>query len=94
MLTKRLAMLTEENLLEKRQYSERPLREEYILTEAGRDFLPVLIMIGAWGRKHRGEGKLLRLLDAEAGTDINAIAIDTVTGAEIGTRAIQMVMPE
>lgn len=38
MLTKRLAMLTEENLLEKRQYSERPLREEYILTEAGRDF--------------------------------------------------------
>ncbi|AEF45547.1 helix-turn-helix transcriptional regulator [Serratia plymuthica] len=94
MLTKRLAMLTEENLLEKRQYSERPLREEYILTEAGRDFLPVLIMIGAWGRKHRGEGKLLRLLDAEAGTDINAIAIDTVTGAEIGTRAIQMVLPE
>src|SRR4051812_9721032 len=56
MLTKRLAMLTEEKLLEKRQYSEHPPREEYILTDAGRDYLPVLFMIAAWGQKHRGEG--------------------------------------
>lgn len=65
MLTKRLATLTDEQLLEKRQYSERPPREEYVLTEAGRDYLPVLFMIAAWGRKHRGEGKLVRFLDAE-----------------------------
>ncbi|AVE03789.1 transcriptional regulator [Pseudomonas palleroniana] len=94
MLTKRLATLTEEKLLEKRLYSERPPREEYVLTQAGRDFLPVLFMIGAWGRKHRGEGKLLRFVDAEKGTDIDAIAIDANTGAEIGTRAINMLEPE
>ena len=57
-LTRRLATLTEEGLLEKRRYSERPPREEYVLTAAGRDFLPVLFMIGDWGRKHRGGGKL------------------------------------
>lgn len=94
MLTRRLATLTEEGLLEKRRYSEHPPREEYLLTAAGQDFLPVLFMIGAWGRQHRGGGKLVRFLDAESGTEIKAVAIDEVTGAKIGTRAIRAVMPE
>jgi len=94
MLTKRLEMLTEEKLLEKRRYSERPPRDEYVLTEAGRDYLPILFMIGAWGRKHRGEGKLVRFLDAETGADIKPIVIDAVTGAELGTRPIRMLEPE
>jgi DNA-binding HxlR family transcriptional regulator len=93
-LTRRLTTLTEEGLLEKRLYSARPPREEYVLTAAGRDFLPVLFMIGAWGRKYRGEGKLARILDAETGIEINPIAVDEVTGAKIGTRPIRMVMPD
>ncbi len=94
MLTRRLATLTEEGLLERRRYSERPPREEYLLTAAGQDFLPVLFMIGAWGRKYRGGGQLVRFLDAESGTEIKAVAVDEVTGAKIGTRAIRTVMPE
>jgi DNA-binding HxlR family transcriptional regulator len=94
MLTKRLATMTEENLLEKRLYSDRPPREEYVLTQAGRDFLPVLFMIAAWGGKHRGGGKLMRFLDAERGTEIKPVAIDAATGAEIGTREIRMLPPE
>ncbi|BBF83945.1 transcriptional regulator, HxlR family [Aquitalea magnusonii] len=93
-LTRRLAMLTEEGLLEKRRYSEHPPREEYLLTEAGRDFLPVLFIIGAWGRKYRGGGKLVQFFDAETGTEIKAVAIDEVTGAKIGTRPIRKVAPE
>lgn len=93
-LTRRLAALTEEGLLEKRRYSEHPPREEYLLTAAGRDFLPVLFMIGEWGRQHRGGGKLVRFLDAETGTEIKAVAVDEVTGARIGTRAIRTVMPD
>ncbi|MBB4274492.1 winged helix-turn-helix transcriptional regulator [Rhizobium mongolense] len=93
-LTRRLAMLTEEGLLEKRRYLERPPREEYVLTAAGRDFLPVLFMIGAWGRKHRGGGKLTRFLDAETGMEIEPVAVDGVTSARIGTRAIRVVKPE
>ena len=93
-LTRRLAMLTEEGLLEKRLYSERPPREEYVLTAAGRDFLPVLFMIGAWGRQHRGGGKLVRFLDAETGKEIKAVAVDEVTGAKIGTRPIRIVTPD
>jgi len=93
-LTRRLATLTQEGLLEKRLYSERPPREEYLLTAAGHDFLPVLFMIGAWGRKYRGKGKLVRFLDAEAGTEIRPVAVDEVTGARIGTRPIRVVEPK
>lgn len=92
MLTKRLATLVEENLLEKRQYSEHPPREEYLLTQAGKDFLPVLFVIGAWGRKHKpyeNPEKMPIFLDIENGTEIKPIVIDQETGAKIGTRAIR-----
>jgi DNA-binding HxlR family transcriptional regulator len=88
-LTRRLAALTEQRLLEKRRYSERPPRDEYVLTEAGRDFLPVLFMIGDWARKHRGGGQLMRFLDAETGVEIEPLAIDAVTGAPLGSRPIR-----
>ncbi|WP_250625956.1 winged helix-turn-helix transcriptional regulator [Pinirhizobacter soli] len=93
-LTRRLASLTEEGLLEKNRYSEHPPREEYLLTPAGRDFLPVLFMIGAWGRQYRGGGELTRFLDEETGTEIKPVAIDEVTGAKIGTRPIRVVTPD
>ena len=93
MLTSRLAALTEEGLLEKQRYLERPPRDEYVLTNAGRDFLPVLIMLGDWGRKHRGGGEMTRYLDAETGKEIIPIAVDLETGAKIGTRPIRMVEP-
>ncbi|OHV22786.1 transcriptional regulator [Rhizobium sp. RMa-01] len=89
MLTKRLKALTDDGLLEKRLYSERPPREEYVLTAAGRDFLPVLMMIGAWAHRHC-DGELARYVDVESGVEIEPIGIDAVTGAKLGTRAIRM----
>ena len=93
-LTRRLATLTDEGLLEKQQYSQRPPRDEYVLTAAGRDYLPVLAMLGAWGRKYRGGGKLTRFVDAETGIEIQPVAVDAVTGAKIGTRPIRSITPE
>lgn len=93
-LTRRLAALTEEGLLEKRRYSEHPPREEYVLTAAGRDFLPILFMMGEWGRQYRGGGHMVRFLDAETGTEIKAVAVDEATGARIGARPIRIVPPE
>jgi DNA-binding HxlR family transcriptional regulator len=93
MLTSRLSSLTSEGLLEKRRYSERPPRDEYVLTVAGRDFLPVLFAIGAWGNKHRCGGSVTRFFDAEAGTEIDAITIDRNTGAPVGTRPIRIEKP-
>jgi DNA-binding HxlR family transcriptional regulator len=93
-LTRRLATLTEEGLLEKQRYSQRPPRDEYLMTNAGRDYLPVLAMLGAWGRKYRGEGKVTKFVDAETGIEIQPIAVDAVTGAKIGTRPIRAITPE
>ncbi|MFF4104387.1 winged helix-turn-helix transcriptional regulator [Streptomyces sp. NPDC001903] len=36
-------------MVERRAYSERPLRFEYHLTEAGRDLAPVMHALLAWG---------------------------------------------
>lgn len=92
-LTKRLATLVEDGLLEKRVYSERPPRDEYVLTAAGRDFLPVLLMIGAWAQRNRGGG-LAYFVDVETGQDIEPIGIDAVNGAKLGTRPLRLRMPD
>jgi DNA-binding HxlR family transcriptional regulator len=81
-------------LLERRRYSEKPPREEYLVTAAGREFLPILQAVGAWGRRHNGAGALSHLVDAETGTRVEPVVIDRVTGAEIGTRPLILVKPD
>lgn len=93
-LTRRLKALTRSGLLEKRGYSKRPPRDEYMMTEAGRDFLPVLQAIGAWGRRHNGGGPMSHLVDVETGRPVDAVVIDRQTGAPIGTRALHLVPPD
>jgi DNA-binding HxlR family transcriptional regulator len=51
-LTSRLARLVEEDILERRPYSERPRRDEYFLTEKGLDLWPVLVTLMHWGDEH------------------------------------------
>jgi len=48
-LADRLARLVETGLLERRRYSERPPRDDYVLTEMGRDFGPVVDALKAFG---------------------------------------------
>jgi DNA-binding HxlR family transcriptional regulator len=50
-LTVRLNSLVEAGVLEKRPYSTAPPRSDYHLTEAGRDLVPVLQSLLAWGDK-------------------------------------------
>lgn len=49
MLTARLKKLEADGLIERRPYSDRPLRHEYHLTEMGRAFYPVFLALRAWG---------------------------------------------
>lgn len=92
MLAKRLGALTAAGVLTTRLYSERPAREEYVLTEAGRDFLPVLLMIGAWAQRNCGDN-LARYIDTETGLEIQPIGVDAVTGAKLGSRSMRMSQP-
>src|SRR6185503_5983570 len=64
MLTRRLRGLVHAGLLERRRYSERPPRYEYVLTPRGRDFRPVLWALLAWGNKHFApEGESVMFVD-------------------------------
>ena len=48
-LAERLRHLVDAGMLERRPYSERPLRHEYVLTEMGSEFVDVLMAIVRWG---------------------------------------------
>jgi DNA-binding HxlR family transcriptional regulator len=51
-LTKRLRTLTDAGILERRRYQERPERYEYVLSEAGKELLPVVLGLMRWGDAH------------------------------------------
>lgn len=81
MLSRRLNALVESGLLERRRYSERPPRDEYVLTERGRDFRPVLWALLAWGNKHLApEGARVVVVEAASGRQADPVVIDRNSG--------------
>jgi DNA-binding HxlR family transcriptional regulator len=54
-LSARLEHLVEEDVLERRQYSHRPPRYEYLLTSKGQKLWPALIHLMQWGDAHYPE---------------------------------------
>ena len=80
-LTRRLKALVEAGLLERRGYSDRPPRYEYVLTQAGRDFRPVLWSFVAWGNKHFApEGPRVVIVDSKTGTVADPVLVDRISG--------------
>ncbi|MBF8189021.1 helix-turn-helix transcriptional regulator [Nonomuraea sp. K274] len=49
LLARRLEHLIAAGVVEKHPYQERPVRHEYVLTDAGRDIVPALLTLMAWG---------------------------------------------
>jgi DNA-binding HxlR family transcriptional regulator len=56
LLTQRLAHLTDQGMLTRVQYSARPPRFEYRLTQKGREFFPVVLALLHWGDQWMGDG--------------------------------------
>src|SRR3989442_11376783 len=84
MLTRRPNALVETGLLQRRRYSERPPRDEYVPTARARDFRPILIALLAWGNKHFApEGASVLLVNAETGDAVDPILVDRATGRPI-----------
>lgn len=80
-LSRRLKALAEAGLLERRAYQERPTRYEYVLTERGRDFRPVLFNLVAWGNKHFApEGVSVELRNLATGGLVDPAFVDRNTG--------------
>ena len=80
-LSRRLNSLVEAGLLERRRYREHPPRHEYLLTERGRDFRPVLWSLLAWGNKHFApEGQSILLVDSQTGAPADPVLVDRASG--------------
>lgn len=80
-LTRRLNALVEAGLLERHRYSERPPRDEYLLTQRGRDFRPVTQALLAWGNRHFApEGPSVVYANSETGEVADPVMIDRVSG--------------
>ena len=91
-LTRRLNALVESGLLERRRYSERPPRDEYVLTERGRDFQPVLWSLLAWGNKHFApEGASVVLVDSATGEQADPMLVDRASGRPLSASSFRSV---
>jgi DNA-binding HxlR family transcriptional regulator len=91
-LTRRLKALVESGLLERRRYSERPPRDEYVLTQRGRDFRPVLLGLLTWGNQHfPPEGLRTQIVDAQTGEPADPVLVDRKTGRPIDGPAYHVI---
>lgn len=96
----RLAELVDAGLLTKRPYREpgQRVRDEYVLTASGTDFMPVVWAMFEWGRNHLPHNTTLRLthLDcgANAGVEIRCEKGHRVPADELGVRLVSRRRPE
>jgi hypothetical protein len=92
MLSRRLQGLVKAGLMEKRRYSARPPRYEYLLTARGHDFRPVLTALLAFGNRHYApEGPSVMMVDAATGAPADPVVVDRLTGRLITEPEFQLV---
>ncbi len=92
-LAQRLGRLVDEGLLARRLYEERPARYEYVLTEKGRAFYPVLAAMWRWGSDWLwpdGEEPVIELYDKASGRPVRPHVVDEHTGEPIDVRRIRV----
>lgn len=67
----RLTELVEAGLLQRQPYKEpgQRSRDEYVLTDAGLDFMPVVWAMFEWGRQHLPYSPQLRLAHRDCGAE-------------------------
>ncbi len=92
-LSKRLSRLVDEGLLSKRAYEIRPPRFEYILTEKGLAFYPVLAAMWRFGEDwlfEEGTEPPLQLFDRESGEPVAPVVVNERTGVPIDVRQMRL----
>ncbi len=84
MLTRRLNALVEAGLLRRQQYNERPPRDEYLLTQRGKDFRPVLLAMLAFGNKHfPPDDRTVQVVNSATGQPVDPVLVDPATGLRV-----------
>jgi DNA-binding HxlR family transcriptional regulator len=83
-LSKRLSGLVNHGLVQKEIYQTNPPRAKYALTEAGRDFLPVLAALMTWGNQYCSPNGIdTQLVDSKTHKKLSPTMVDAKTGQSI-----------
>ncbi|HEY8537599.1 MAG TPA: helix-turn-helix domain-containing protein [Steroidobacteraceae bacterium] len=74
-LTHRLNLLVEHEILQRERYSERPPRFEYRLTQKGRDLYPHALMLMQWGERWlpQTNGPTMRIVHKKCGAKLEPV---------------------
>ena len=78
-LTDRLNRLVDEGIFDRVQYSERPERFEYVLTDKGRELSVALNALRQWGERHVLEQPRLMLRRRSDGKPVTAALVPAGT---------------
>lgn len=94
-LSERLKRLVDDGVLDRQRYHDRPPRDEYVLTDKGRELVDLLMVMVAWGdrwadagdgppvlyRHHAcGEISHVELCCSQCGTTMRASDVDVLPG--------------
>jgi DNA-binding HxlR family transcriptional regulator len=90
-LTRRLRKLERAGLIERRPYSERPLRHEYVLTDAGSELHPVLLALKEWGDRHLNPGSEPVVFEHSCGHEFHARTVCEACGGAVGVGDLEVV---
>ena len=88
LLSDRLKLMEEHDLVSRRFYSDHPPRAEYALTDKGRELGTVVGALAAWGARH--VYKRARLVHAVSGKDVRLGYFRTDTGARVPGSAVRV----
>lgn len=102
-LAARLDRLVAEGVLDRVPYQDRPVRHEYRLTQAGRDFYPAIVALMGWGdrwipapdgpplelfARHGGEAVQPQVICAVCGRGIAPFDVTVIDGPGAGMEAL------
>lgn len=93
LLAERLKRLEAMDVLKRVPYQDRPLRHEYRLTQAGKEFAPVLLAMQDWGSRHLpcDDMQPFTFVSRESHQPVDPIVTDRSTGEELNHRTVLMV---
>lgn len=92
-LSKRLQILETHGVVERIRYNERPPRDEYRLTEKGRDLWTVTTALREWGDRWDASGygaPTVELVDRETGNELRLALVDPKTGQVVPRSRISL----
>jgi DNA-binding HxlR family transcriptional regulator len=90
-LTQRLNRLVDEDIFRRVRYQEHPPRDEYRLTEKGREVYPILAAMAAWGERWLTgpEGTPLVLHHTACDHDMRAVVVCSECEEPIDVRKVR-----